>query len=473
MLHQLCVLALAGALGAPYALVSAVQEESIEATWARLARELDTLLPGAPAVAATWTSARELRERGNTPPAELEAVSRTRVTRALGSELAVFTSEVELAAAAGFATRDALATAALETLARAPVPSPDRQTPGLWARVEVLQRTLEAPPSLLAPFVERLVHRALEAGEDPLVEGIARTPGLAAAVAPAFERWYVERVFTGQEVHRGVLHAARSAVTYPEALPRALVTDGRLVEAVRSALAKGPGEVELTELALEHADALALSHAERLALARGSLARVTVESPDLAARLARYQALAGALASDPACLRATFLAAVRARDWDAVFPRLEAAQRADALTAADAPVVAAVHAEVARREAELQEYERLELEGTWSVALFADGHRQTALQSVELYRRREGAVDFLRCTLWGQAGALGTAFSTLYYPRKKALALKFERNLWLNSSTPVMQLSGTIRLFEPNGRAFEWTLDSPPGAPKLSMIWSR
>lgn len=471
--HHLCVLAFAGAIGAPAAPVPAVQEESVAAAWARLERELATLVPGAPTVAATWTSAQELRERGNLPPAELEAVAHTRIARALGSDVDVFTREVELAAAAGFATREALAATALEALARAPKASPDRQTPGIWARVEVLQRTLELPPGTLAPFAEGLAHRALEAGEDPLVERIARTPGLAAAVAPAFERWYVERVFTGQEVHRGILHAVRSAATYPEAVPRALVTDGRLAAAIRAALAQRPSEVELVELALQHADSLALSPAERLSLARGSLARVQVESPDLGARLARYLALEGRDASEPACLRASFLAAVRARDWDAVLPRLGAAQRAGALTAEDAPVVAAVQAELARREAEFHEYARLDLGGKWSVALFADGQRQPALQGVELYRRAEGAVEFLRCTLRGPTGDLGTAFSTLFDPRKKSLVLKFERNLWLNSGTPVMQLSGSVRLFEPNGTAFEWTLDSPPGSPKLSMIWTR
>jgi len=102
MFHHLCVFALVGALGAPIAptFTSEVdsqeppQDASVDATWARLARELDTLLPGAPAVDATWTSARELRERGNAPPPALEAVSRARVTRALGSDLAVFTREV-------------------------------------------------------------------------------------------------------------------------------------------------------------------------------------------------------------------------------------------------------------------------------------------------------------------------------------------------------------------------------------------
>lgn len=477
MLQPLCVFALCCALGAPSALALTPQEppqdSSVDATWARLVRELETLLPGAPAVDSTWTAARELREAGNAPPSALEAVSHARVARALGSDVAVFTHEVELAAAAGFATREALARSVLDALGRAPVPSPDRQTPGIWARVEVLQRTLEAPPSTFAPFVEGLAHRALEAGEDPLVEGIARTPGLAVAVAPAFERWYVERVFTGQEVLRGVNHAARSAERYPEALPRALVDDGRLAKAVQSALATGPGQIELTELALQNADTLGLTPAERLALARDSLARVTLETPDLAARLARYLALEGADPAQPVCLRASFFAAVRARDWDAVLPRLEAAQRAGALTAADAPVVAAVQAEVARRDAELLEYKRLDLAGTWSVALFVNGRREATLQSVELYRRAEGAVEFLRCTLRGPGGDLGTAFSTLYDPRNRTLALKFPRYVWLDALTSVMQLSGSIQLFEPGGSAFEWTIDSPPGSPKLSMIWTR
>jgi len=441
----------------------------IGAVWDHTAGELAVEALGSEGGVRALQLITELRRLGHTPNAAVTQLLHARAARAAAADLPLFRRELDATFGTGALTSSALAATVLDELSHSSAPGP-----AVWARVQHLQRTLGLEAGALAPFCEQLTTRALARGEDPFVDELAQNPAFAAPVAAAFERWFRERVYTGQEVHRGMLFAARGRQRYRDALPARLDSDGRLAQAVRSALADGPGRKELAQLAIEQAEALGLSHAERVQISRSLLADAQLETPGLSEQLIRHLVLEGSEARHPVCLRAAFLVAVDDRDWDKALPRLKAARAAGALRDSDTRVIAAVEAEVARRIAEDEQYRNLSLAGSWSVVLTIDGVRNDSVTSAVVIPTRDGVANVLRCKLSGKGGDVGMAYSALYRPDARTLALKFDRNMKLETRlAPVVELAGVIRLVEPKGTAFEWTLAPRAGVPAIHMRWTR
>ena len=108
------------------------------------------------------------------------------------------------------------------------------------------------------------------------------------------------------------------------------------------------------------------------------------------------------------------------------------------------------------------------------MVLSIDGVRNDAVTSAVVIPTRDGAANVLRCKLSGKNGDVGMAYSALYRADARTLALKFDRKMKLETKlTPVLELAGTIRLVEPKGTAFEWTLAPREGVPAIHMRWTR
>ncbi len=451
------------------ALVAAgVDEAALVDVWRIVTETLATADHGAPEAERAATLAKELQRLGRERPATVGAVVEARVARAVERQPEVLRRELALAVDLDFVERSALFEVVQRELRRSALPAP-----AAFERLDLTRRALEADWSAAAALVEALAARALSAGEDPVVDRMARTRELEGATGRALARWSEERVLPGHELLRGVRFAARAAEAYPGILP-ALLAEGRLAAAVRAGLVRTPPDAALEDLALAHGELLGLSRAERVAVSRGALQRVTYTTEDIDARLGRHLALEPGDTQRPEVLRAGLLAAAQAKDWDTAFKRLAAARSAGALTAADEPLVTALDAERARAEAELEEYKSLQVRGAWSVVLTVDERRVDDIQRAEVSRAREGAVEFLRCKLSGAGGDLGSAYSTLYDPVKRTLTLKFQSAVKLGTALkPVMELKGSLRLVEPKGTVFEWRLEHEPGAPVIVMLFTR